>query len=96
MSNILDIFNPPPPRAYTQAEIERDCLPCTAIQAAVLLGFGTYLLSLAVFKDNSGAIDPVKHPRWWQRSVRGAGILLVALGAYRAGEVGQMVWQRFE
>lgn len=47
-----------------------------------------------LFKDKSGRIDPVKHPLWWQNSVKSAGIVLIAMGAYRGGEVLQILLKR--
>ncbi|KAL6454516.1 hypothetical protein SBY92_003982 [Candida maltosa Xu316] len=92
-SNILEIFNPPAPGKYTPRE--EQCLPCTAIQSIVAMGFGFYLSSPNQFKDaKTGKIDLVKNPLWWQRSVRGAGIILFGLGAYRAGEVIQILYNK--
>lgn len=94
MSNILSVFNPPPPRDIPEKEYIY-CLPCTAIQAAVGLGLGFVLRSPNQFKDPvTGKIDLVKNPLWWQRSVRSAGFILLALGAYRAGEVVKAVFQK--
>ncbi|KAI5948897.1 hypothetical protein KGF57_005090 [Candida theae] len=94
MSNILSVFNPPPPRDIPEKEYKY-CLPCTAIQSAVGIGLGSVLSSPNQFKDSTtGKIDLVKNPLWWQRSVRSAGVILLALGAYRAGEVVQAVYQK--
>ncbi|EGW34284.1 uncharacterized protein SPAPADRAFT_59702 [Spathaspora passalidarum NRRL Y-27907] len=97
MSNILSVFNPPPSRDLSDAELGKACLPCTAIQSFVAMAGGAYLNSPNQFKDKAGKIDFVKHPLWWQRSVRGAGIVLFGFGAYRAGEVIQILLEdRFE
>ncbi|KAI3406008.1 hypothetical protein KGF56_001227 [Candida oxycetoniae] len=94
MSNILSVFNPPPSRDIPEKNIEA-CLPCTAIQSAVAILGGLYLSSPNQFKDKTtGKIDVIKNPLWWQKSVRGAGIILFALGAYRAGEVVQILYQK--
>ncbi|CAX39951.1 conserved hypothetical mitochondrial protein [Candida dubliniensis CD36] len=97
MSNILSVFNPPPSRPYPPSpdELESQCLPCTAIQSIVAIGGGLYLSSPNQFKDKTtGKIDLRKNPIWWQRSVRGAGIILFGLGAYRAGEVVQILYRK--
>ncbi|RLV95375.1 hypothetical protein JA1_001083 [Spathaspora sp. JA1] len=83
MSNILSVFNPPPSRTIPDSELDRTL--------AMVGGF--YLNSPNQFKDKTGKIDLVKHPLWWQRSVRGAGIVLFGFGAYRAGEVIQILLQ---
>lgn len=96
-SNILSVFNPPKTGPYppSQENSEEQCLPCTAIQSFVALGCGFYLSSPNQFKDKTtGKIDFVKNPLWWQRSVRGAGIILFGLGAYRAGEVFQLLYKK--
>ncbi|CUM65271.1 uncharacterized protein PRCAT00002904001 [Priceomyces carsonii] len=94
MSNILSVFNPPPPRELPG----KPCLSCTAVQSLVCIGGGTYLSSTLPFKDSkTGRIDFNKNPVWWQKSIRGLGILLVGLGAYRAGEIAQTYLRdRFE
>lgn len=93
MSNILSVFNPPPSRDVPVTEV--NCLPCTAIQLAVAFGGGLYLNSNLPFSaTKDGKIDLKKHPQWWQKSVRGVGIVLVGLGAYRLGEVGQILYKR--
>ncbi|RCK62786.1 hypothetical protein Cantr_09144 [Candida viswanathii] len=96
-SNILSVFNPPKPGPYPPSQSDDDvqCLPCTAIQSLVALGFGFYLSTPNQFRDKTtGKIDFVKNPLWWQRSVRGAGIILFGLGAYRAGEVVQILYRK--
>ncbi|CAK9437121.1 uncharacterized protein LODBEIA_P15400 [Lodderomyces beijingensis] len=94
MSNILSVFNPPPSRNIPESDLQ-DCLPCTAIQSAVAIAGGLYFSSPNQFKDKvTGKVDIVKNPIWWQRSVRGAGIILFALGAYRAGEVVQILYHK--
>lgn len=96
-SNILSVFNPPKPGPYppSQETPEEQCLPCTAIQSLVALGCGFYLSSPNQFKDKTtGKIDLVKNPLWWQRSVRSAGIILFGMGAYRAGEVFQILYKK--
>ncbi|KAK6204982.1 uncharacterized protein RJT21DRAFT_12305 [Scheffersomyces amazonensis] len=101
MSNILKVFNPPTgedlggSRSNSAIPTDEDCLPCTAIQSIVALGGGVYFSSQLPFRDNvTGKIDLIKHPLWWQKSVRGFGILVFGLGAYRAGEVIQILWRR--
>lgn len=91
MSNILDIFNPPPSRLLSDEE----CVPCTAVQLAVCLGGGAYFLLPLPFKGKNGVVDLRKHPLWFQRGVRGTGVVLVALGMYRLGEVAQIYGRRF-
>ncbi|CUM45169.1 uncharacterized protein AC631_05582 [Debaryomyces fabryi] len=90
MSNILSVFNPPPARAIPY----ESCLPCTAIQSLMSFAGGLYLNLNSLFKDLKGKINLHKNPIWWQNSVKSLGILLIGLGAYRAGEVGLMVWNR--
>lgn len=91
MSNILSVFTPPPSRPLSSSETE-NCVPCTAVQAAVCVAGGAYFALGWAFRDfKTGQIDAHKHPVWWQKSVRGAGVILVGLGAFRAGEVVQMV-----
>lgn len=94
MSNIVSVFNPPPSRDLAENEV--DCLGCTAVQSLVAFGGGAYLASSLPFKDKHGKIDVVKNPVWWQKSIRGAGILVFGLGAYRAGEAIQILWKRYE
>ncbi|CAK7891985.1 hypothetical protein CAAN1_01S07998 [[Candida] anglica] len=95
MSNILSVFNPPPSRQLDTNEV--NCLPCTFIQSMFATGGGIYLNSNIPFKGTDGKVDFKKHPIWWQKSVRGIGILLIGLGAYRFGEVAQMVYRdKFE
>ncbi|ABN68685.1 predicted protein [Scheffersomyces stipitis CBS 6054] len=95
MSNILNVFNPPPSRPLTEDEIGEGCIPCTAVQSVVALAGGVYLNSNTLFKDpKTGKIDFAKNPIWWQKTVKGFGIVLFGLGAYRAGEVGQLVWKK--
>ncbi|EEQ41426.1 hypothetical protein EJF18_70039 [Clavispora lusitaniae] len=89
MSNILGAFNPPPARDLSS----EDCMACTAIQSMVCFGGGGYFLSPMPFRNKSGLVDLKKHPVWFQRSVRGIGIGLIALGMFRLGEVGQ-IWYR--
>ncbi|KAI5954616.1 hypothetical protein KGF54_002392 [Candida jiufengensis] len=93
-SNIASVFNPPPSRNIPDREIE-DCIPCTTIQSIAAIAGGLYFSSPNQFKDKvTGKIDLVKNPLWWQRSVRGAGIILVGLGAYRAGEVFKILYEK--
>ncbi|KAG7662681.1 uncharacterized protein J8A68_003811 [[Candida] subhashii] len=92
MSNILSVFNPPPSRDLSSDEIGKKCIPCTAVQSIAALIGGFWFSSPNQFKDKvTGKIDLKKNPLWWQRSVRGSGIVLFGLGAYRAGEVIQML-----
>ncbi|PVH16673.1 uncharacterized protein CXQ87_004969 [Candidozyma duobushaemuli] len=90
MSNIINVFNPPPSRSLGDEE----CLGCTAVQSVVCLGGGGYFLSSLPFKGKNGTVDLRKHPIWFQRGVRGVGIGLVALGMYRLGEVVQIYSKR--
>lgn len=90
MSNILSVFNPPPARDIP----DEPCLPCTAIQSLMSFAGGLYLNLNSLFKDLKGKINIHKNPIWWQNSVKSLGILLIGLGAYRAGEAGLMVWNR--
>lgn len=94
MSNILSVFNPPPPRDLGDDEV--NCLGCTAVQSLVAFAGGGYLTSNLPFKDKFGKVDLVKNPIWWQKSIKGVGILIFGLGAYRAGEVVQIIWHRYE
>ncbi|CAI5755925.1 unnamed protein product [Candida verbasci] len=95
MSNIASIFNPPPPRDFSDKEIAEQCLSCTTIQSLVGLIGGFYLSTSNQFKDKtSGKIDFHKNPLWWQKSVKGLGVILFGLGAYRAGEVLQILYNR--
>lgn len=86
---LFRVFSPPAPRDLP----EEDCLGCTLVQLAVCFGGGAYFASLMPFKDASGKINLTKHPLWFQRSVRGGGVALVALGMFRIGEVLQMVYR---
>lgn len=92
-SNILSLFNPPPP-----GPIDTDpCLPCTAIQLVAALAGGLYFCSDWAFKDFKTGKFPTgkdRPPLWWVRTVRGSGVLLIGLSAYRAGEVAQMVLKK--
>lgn len=90
MSNITSIFNPPKGRDLSDDE----CLGCTVVQLVVSLCGGLYFLSPYPFRDKAGLVDLKKHPLWFQRSVRGAGIGLVALAMYRVGEMGQIWYKR--
>ncbi|PSK35812.1 hypothetical protein C7M61_004294 [Candidozyma pseudohaemuli] len=90
MSNIINVFNPPPSRLLGDEE----CLGCTAVQLVVCLGGGGYFLLSLPFKGKNGTVDLRKHPIWFQRGVRGVGIGLVALGMYRLGEVVQIYSKR--
>ena len=93
MSNILSVFSPSPSRDLPASEV--DCLPCTLIQSAFAIGGGIYLNSSLPFTEGKeNKIDFKKHPLWWQKSVRGIGILLIGLGAYRFGEAGQIVYKK--
>lgn len=94
MSNILNVFNPPP-AGPVDDNFGRDCLPCTLIQAALAIGGGTYLYSGAPFREANGKIDLKKNPLWWQKSIRGASILVVGIGAYRLGEAVIIAWDRW-
>lgn len=95
MSNIISVFNPPPSRDIPTSDV--NCLPCTFIQSMFAFGGGAYLSSSLPFTEKDGKIDVKKNPLWWQKSVRGIGILLIGLGAYRFGEVGQIIYKdRFE
>lgn len=92
MSNIRDVFFPPPARDIPEQEIE-DCIPCNTVQALVAMGGGLWLASENQFRDKStGKIDAVKNPLWWRRSVRGLGLTLFVLGTYRAFEVSQAIY----
>lgn len=90
MSNIALIFSPRPPADY------EPCVTCTAMQAVMSFAGGWYMLLGRPFHDSKGVIDVRKHPIWWQKSVRGVGVLLVGLGAYRVGELGQVAWEWFQ
>lgn len=89
MSNILNVFNPPEGRDLG----EEECLGCTAVQTLLCLAGGGYFMSSMPFKNKSGTIDLKKHPLWFQRGVKGSGIMLVALGMFRLGEVIQ-IWHK--
>lgn len=92
MSNILSVFNPPPARDLPDV----DCLPCTAIQGAVSLFGGSFLVSGIPFRDSKlNLIDIVKHPLWWQRSVRGFGIGVIGFGVFRISQSVEM-WKNGE
>lgn len=95
MSNILDVFNPPPSGPATVAT-GSDCLPCTLVQATLAIGGGLYLFSGRPFQDAKGKVDLVKHPLWWQRLVRGALVVVVALGCYRLGEAAVIAYDKWE
>lgn len=90
MSNILGVFNPPAGRDLSDEE----CMPCTAVQLVVCFGGGGYFLSQIPFKDKNGLVDLKKHPLWFQRGVRGFGVLLIGLGMFRLGEIGQILYKR--
>lgn len=90
MSNILNVFNPPPGKNLP----DEDCLGCTAVQLAVSFVGGGYFLSSLPFKDKSGLVDLKKHPVWFQRGVRGVGVGLIGLSFYRLGEVGKIFYNR--
>lgn len=90
MSNILNVFNPPEGRDLSNDE----CLGCTAVQTVMSLAGGAYFLTSMPFKDKKGSIDVRKHPIWFQRGIRGGGIILIALGMYRLGEVVQIYHKR--
>lgn len=89
MSNILSVFNPPPLRDLG----EEDCIPCTLVQLVVCFAGGGYFALRMPFQGKDGAVDLKKHPLWFQRGVRGAGLALVALGMFRVGELVQ-IWYR--
>lgn len=59
-------------------------------------GGGWYMQLGLPMQDKSGKIDVRKHPLWWQKSVRGMGIVLVGLGSYRVGELVRMGWDRYQ
>lgn len=65
------------------------------MQSVMAFAGGAYLSSNLPFTDKSGKIDLVKNPLWWQRSIKGAGILVFGLGAYRAGEAIQLLWKKY-
>lgn len=90
MSNIISVFNPPASRALP----DESCMPCTAIQSLMSFAGGFYLNLNSLFKDLKGKINLRKNPIWWQNSVKSIGIVLIGLGAYRAGEMGLMYWNR--
>lgn len=90
MSNILGVFSPPAGRDLSDEE----CIPCTAVQLLVCFGGGGYFLTQMPFRDRHGVIDLKKHPVWFQRGVRGVAIGLIALGMFRLGEVGQIIYKR--
>lgn len=94
MSNILNVFNPPQPRDLRDDEV--DCLGCTAVQSLLAFGGGVYLASSLPFKDSFGKVDLTKNPIWWQKSIKSVGVLVFGLGAYRAGEVFQILYDRYE
>lgn len=89
-SNILDLLTPPQPRNLPP----QDCLGCNIVQSLLSFGGGLYMNLNSIFKDAEGRIDPKKHPLWWRNTVKSTGILLIGLGAYRAGEAVQIVWAR--
>ncbi len=82
MTNITEIFNPPPVREHTSEE-SLDCLPCQIMSSLGSLGAGYYLGSGLVYK---GDADFHKNPQWWRYSVKSAGVLLLAFGMYRGGQ----------
>lgn len=90
MSNILDVFQPPEGRDLSDEE----CLGCTAVQTFMSLAGGSYFLSSMPFKNKKGVVDLKTHPLWFQRGIRGGGIILIALGMYRLGEVAQIIYKR--
>ncbi len=60
MSNILKVFNPPPPHDLTKEETE-NCLPCQITSSFFLLGSGLYLGSGAIFdKDQQKEQSPTQ------------------------------------
>ncbi|ODV69949.1 hypothetical protein HYPBUDRAFT_151488 [Hyphopichia burtonii NRRL Y-1933] len=84
-SNILKVFNPP------SSQPVAPCIPCTAIQSIVCIGGGIFFASGLIFKDFKTGKMPKfgtkQHPMWFVKTVKGGGICLVGLGAYRGGEV---------
>ena len=92
MSNITSILNP----ILQLSSRQDDCLPCTTTQSVLSIMGGYYLYLGALFRSRNGKIDLKKHPIWWQNSIRTIGILIVGLGAYRAGEAVQILWNRYE
>ena len=94
MSNIIGVFNPPPLRDLPIEATE--CLPCTFIQLCVSVGGGLWLNLNSPFKGKDGKIDLIKHPMWWQKSLKGTGILLFGFGAYRFGEFATKVYEKWD
>ncbi|KAH3902662.1 uncharacterized protein SCODWIG_03680 [Saccharomycodes ludwigii] len=93
MSNILNVFNPPPSRDLTPAET-RDCIPCKIMSTLFALGFGTYLYSGKATEYGSEEIKKGitlkefsrRNPTWWKYSLKGIGGSLIFFGLLRGSE----------
>ncbi|AQZ12091.1 YDL157C [Zygosaccharomyces parabailii] len=99
MSNIVDVFNPPPQRDLSEEET-RDCLPCQVMSSLFTLGFGGYLAAGQPFKytekERKRGITVAefekRNPLWWRAGLRGFGSALVLFGFIRATE--GWVWNK--
>lgn len=93
MSNILNLFNPPPSRELTEEET-RDCVPCQILSTIFGVGFGGYLASGYAFKYTEAekkkgiSLEQFNkvNPLWWKNSMRGLGSVLVIMGLVRGAE----------
>lgn len=93
MSNIIDVFNPPPNRRL-EPEETMDCLPCQVMASTFALGFGGYLATGQAFKYTDKerkqgitlAEFEKRNPQWWKYSLRGLGSALIVFGIFRGTE----------
>jgi len=64
----------------------KDCFPCMATSAVLILGLGSWFASGMVFEGQS---KPVKLSPAYVRGVKGLGFILIPLGVFRS-------WQAYE
>ncbi|GMM34672.1 hypothetical protein DASC09_019970 [Saccharomycopsis crataegensis] len=81
MSNITDLFNPPPSRDLSEKEVE-NCFYCQAMATITAFGAGVYFGTGRVFKNEKPGVNPL----WWKKSVKLTGVGLIGYGIYRFGE----------
>ncbi|CCH61775.1 hypothetical protein TBLA_0F02340 [Henningerozyma blattae CBS 6284] len=93
MSNILNVFNPPPERDLEKTAT-MDCVPCQIMATMFSIGFGSYLASGRATKygkkEQAKGVTlqefEKRNPKWWRSSLRGFGAGLIMFGLIRGSE----------
>ncbi|ODV70812.1 uncharacterized protein CYBJADRAFT_173169 [Cyberlindnera jadinii NRRL Y-1542] len=87
MSNIVNVFNPPPSRDLTPEET-KDCVPCQIMSTCFALAAGYWFASGRVFENDKISVEEnlKKNPIWWRNAVKGFGVGLLGFGVVRGTE----------